>query len=130
MARSVVFLLGFSLVVAACGGSKHAATTAASPLDAVNAALKKTLAAGSESLALKANVTTSGETVNLAGDGAVDTKKRRGTLSLHIDAGPIATAADEVLIGRVVYVRSPALPGPGRPAERAPIPEERDAGRQ
>jgi hypothetical protein len=111
MRSRALLLLAVSSAVTACGGSKHPAATAASPLDAVRSAFHKTIGAGSESLSLKASGQTAGQAVVLAGRGEFDTRHERGRLSLHLDAGPLASSFDEVLLGTAVYVRSPLLAG-------------------
>ncbi|HEY2074344.1 MAG TPA: hypothetical protein VGG88_12275 [Gaiellaceae bacterium] len=101
-------LLVLVLPLAACGGgSKHSSSS--TPLDAVKTAAQKTYAAGTESLSLTANVQAAGEAVTVGGNGAFATKGARGSMSLHVDAGPIATAVDEVLVGTSVYLKSPLL---------------------
>jgi hypothetical protein len=111
MSRPVLALLAVPLAVAACGGSKHAAPATADPLGTVEAAFEKTFAAGSESVDLEANAQSSGQSLVLSGGGAFDTKRNSGTLKLHVDAGPLATSLDEIVIGRVAYLRSPLLSG-------------------
>jgi hypothetical protein len=98
-------------LAAACGsGSKHSSSNAA-PVDAVKNAAQKTYAAGSEALELTANVDASGQSVALNGNGAFDTKTARGSLHLDVNAAPITTTLDEVLVGTAVYLRSPLLAG-------------------
>jgi hypothetical protein len=102
-------LLVLVLPLAACGGGSKAPASSASPVDAVKAAAQKTYAAGSEALALTANVQASGEAVALSGNGAFDTKTARGSMQLDVKAGPVATSIDEVLVGTAVYLKSPLL---------------------
>jgi hypothetical protein len=109
MPRPLIALLALPLAAAACGGSKHAAPATGSPLGTVKAAFEKTFAAGSESVDLKANAQSGGQSLVVSGSGAVDTKRNSGTLKLHVDAGPLATSLDEIVIGRVAYLRSPLL---------------------
>jgi hypothetical protein len=109
MRRGLIALLAVPLVAAACGGSKHAAPAADDPLRAVKAAFEKTFAAGSESVDVKANAQSSGQSLVVSGGGAFDTKKSSGTLKLHVDAGPLATSLDEIVVGRVAYLKSPLL---------------------
>jgi hypothetical protein len=104
-------LLTVPLVAVACGGSKHAAPASTDSLAAVKAAFRKTFAAGSESVGLKANGVTGGQSLVLSGGGAFDTKRSSGTLQLHIDAGPLAASFDEIVIGSVAYLKSPLLAG-------------------
>jgi len=111
MRRPLLALLAVPLAAAACGGSKHAAPAAKPPLATVKAAFEKTFAAGSESVGLKANAQSNGQSVVLSGGGTFDTKRSSGTLKLHVDAGPLATSLDEIVIGRVAYLKSPLLAG-------------------
>jgi hypothetical protein len=103
--RLLLVVLALPLAGAACGGSKHAAVAGGDPLTTVKTAFKKTFAAGSESVNLKANAETSGQSLVLSGGGAFNTKSSSGTLRLHIDAGPLATSLDEVIVGSVVYLK-------------------------
>ncbi len=102
-------LLVLVLPLAACGGGSKSPASSTSPLDAVKAAAQKTYAAGSESLALTANVEAAGQAVALSGTGSFDTKTARGSMQLNVKAGPIATTVDEVLDGTAVYLKSPLL---------------------
>jgi hypothetical protein len=102
-------LLVLVLPLAACGGGSKAPSSSASPLDAVKAAAQKTYAAGSEALALTANVEVSGQAAVLSGTGSFDTKSALGSMHLNVKAGPIATTVDEVLAGTAVYLKSPLL---------------------
>jgi hypothetical protein len=98
------------LALAACGGGgSKSSSSGAAPVDAVKAAAQKTYAAGSEALALTANVDASGQAVALSGTGAFDTKAARGSMQLEVKAGPVATTADEVLVGTAVYLKAPLL---------------------
>jgi hypothetical protein len=108
-------LLVLVLPLAACGGGSKHSGSASTPVDAVKAAAQKTYAAGSESLSLTASVQASGQAVALTGSGAFATKGARGSMSLHVNAGPISTTVDEVLAGTAVYLKSPLLAG-GLPA--------------
>ena len=103
-----IALLLVVLPLAACGGGSKKASSS-SPMDAVTAAALKTFAAGSESLSLTANVQAAGQSVVLGGTGAFETKGARGSMSLNVKAGPIATTVDEVLAGSAVYLKSPLL---------------------
>jgi hypothetical protein len=105
--RRLALLLAV-LPLAACGGGSKKASSS-SPTDAVTAAAAKTFAAGSESLSLSANVEAAGQAVVLGGTGAFETKGARGSMSLHVKAGPIATTVEEVLAGNAVYLKSPLL---------------------
>jgi hypothetical protein len=102
-------------LAAACGGGSKSATSNAAPLAAVKSAAQKTYDAGSQSLSLTANVDASGQSVELSGKGAFDTKAARGSIRLDVNAAPISTTIDEVLVGTDVYLKSPLLAG-GLPA--------------
>jgi hypothetical protein len=111
MRRALVLLVALPLVAAACGGGggSKSSSSGSTPLAAVKAAAQKTYAAGSEALALTANVTASGQAVELGGKGAFDIKRTRGAMHLNVKAGPVATTVDEVLVGTAVYLKSPLL---------------------
>lgn len=113
MRRAAVALLLLPLALAACGGggSKSSSASASTPLDAVKAATKKTLAAGSETIKLTISGSSGGQSIAMTGSGAIDTKTLGGTMHLNLDAGPIATTFDEVFTPKVVYVKSPLLSG-------------------
>jgi hypothetical protein len=111
MSRLPLVLLAVPLVAVACGGSKHATAAGDDPLATVKAAFKKTFAAGSESVGVKANAESSGQSLVLSGGGAFSTRNSSGTLQLHVDAGALATSFDEIVIGRVAYLKSPLLSG-------------------
>jgi hypothetical protein len=111
MRRGLLVVLAVPLVAAACGGSKHASRPAGDPLGTVKAAFEKTFAAGSESVDLKANAQSGGQSLVVSGGGAFDTKNDSGTLKLHVDAGPLATSFDEIVVGKVAYFKSPLLAG-------------------
>lgn len=102
-------LLLVVLPLAACGGGSKKASSSSTPLDTVKAAAQKTYAAGTEALALTANVETAGQTVTVSGNGAFATKSAQGSTSLHVNAGPVTTTVDEVLAGNAVYLKSPLL---------------------
>ena len=110
MRRLAPLVLLVPLAAACGGGSKHSSSNAA-PVDAVKSAAQKTYAAGSEALELTANVDASGQSVALSGKGAFDTKTARGSLHLDVNAAPVSTTIDEVLVGTAVYLRSPLLAG-------------------
>ena len=111
MRRLAALVLLVPLAAACGGGSKTSTASAAAPVDAVKSAAQKTYNAGSESLALTANVDASGQSVALSGKGAFETKTARGSLQLDVNATPITTTIDEVLVGTAVYLRSPLLAG-------------------
>lgn len=104
-----LLLLVLVLPLAACGGSTKAKSSTASLVDTVTAAAQKTYDAGSESMALEASVDASGQAVVLTGSGSFDTKTARGSIHLDVNASPISTTVDEVLVGTGVYLKSPRL---------------------
>jgi hypothetical protein len=114
MRRLAPLVLLVPLAAACGGGSTHSSSNAA-PLDAVKAAAQKTYDAGSESLTLTANVEASGQSVALSGHGGFDTKTSRGSLRLDVNAAPITTTIDEILVGTAAFLKSPLLAG-GLPA--------------
>jgi hypothetical protein len=107
----VAALIALPLGVAACGGGKKSTSTttasATSAKEAVQAAAKKTLDAGTMRIAVRAGTATSSEKVLVAGTGAFDTPNHKGELHLHFTAGPIASTMDVVLDGNDIYLRSP-----------------------
>ena len=111
MRRVALAMLVLPLALVACGGSKKAAssTGSSSALAAVEAAALKTANAGSEHVTLTASATTSGQIISLTGNGAFDTKNRRGSMHVDLSAGSISAALDEVLVGTSAYIRSPLL---------------------
>jgi len=111
MRRTLVLLLALPLAAAACGGGggSKSASSGSTPLAAVKSAAQKTYAAGSEALALTANVVASGQPVALGGNGSFDIKSERGSMKLNVKAGPVATTVEEVLVGTAVYLKSPLL---------------------
>ena len=111
MRRALVLLVALPLVATACGGGggSKSSTSASTPLQAVKAAAQKTYAAGSEALALSANVVASGQAVALSGNGSFDIKSKRGSMKLNVKAGPVDTSVDEVLVGTAVYLKAPLL---------------------
>ena len=112
MRRTVLVLLVVPLALVACGGSKKSASSSSgssSALAAVEAAALKTANAGSEHVTLTASATTSGQNISLTGNGAFDTKNRRGSMHVDVSAGSITAALDEVLVGTSAYIRSPLL---------------------
>jgi len=112
--RRALLLAALVLPLAACGGGSKSSSSQ-TPADAVKSAAQKTYAAGSEAMALTATVDAAGQSVALSGSGVFDTKGSKGSMSLSVHAGPIATTVDEVLAGTAVYLKSPllaaALPG-------------------
>lgn len=98
-------------LAAACGGGSKSPASSAAPIDAVKAAAQKTYAAGSEALTLSANVDASGQSIALSGNGAFDTKTARGSIHLDVNAAPISTTVEEVLMGTAVYLKSPLVTG-------------------
>lgn len=98
-------------LAAACGGGAKSSASSVSPVDAVKSAAQKTYDAGSEELDLTANVDASGQSVALSGKGAFATKTARGSLHLDVNAAPLTTTIDEVLVGTAAYLSSPLLTG-------------------
>jgi hypothetical protein len=89
------------LALAACGGSSQKQS------GDLPAAVDKTLAQGSEKVALSGKVDLSGQTLTLDGDGAFGAKGGK----LHLDVTlPIVgkTTVDEIVVGKRSWLRSPA----------------------
>lgn len=101
-------------LVAGCGGSKSSSTTggemtAAGVSATVQSAVRKTVQAGSEHLAITAAVSSTGQSVTLSGSGDFDSKLHRGTLHANVSFHGVETSIDEVLDGTTAYARSPLL---------------------
>lgn len=94
------------VALTACGGSKKAHSNVA-PSAAVQQAARKTAAQTSEHMTLTGRVTASGQQATISGSG--DFKGRDGTLHVTFSAGGLRGAADAVLKGGVLYLRSPLL---------------------
>lgn len=111
MRRSAFALLALPLAAAACGGGKSNSGAPASedPAAAVKSAAVKTAAAGSERLALLGTVVSGGQTIEITGSGAFDTKAHLGSLHATLSAGGINGPIDEVSKGNAVYVKSELL---------------------
>ncbi len=115
--RSALALLAVPLAAAACGGgTKSAATTAAAtttatvqatPLASVRQAAKKTAAATSEHLELKATASLVGQSVTMTGSGDFDNAAKVGSLHVEFGVGSTSGAIDEVLTGTTIYMKSP-----------------------
>ena len=109
----VLSLAALPLAATACGNSKPSgggtgATTAKSAGASVQAAVRKTVAAGSEHVAVTASANASGQKVTLTGTGDFDSAQRRGKLHATVSLG-VQTSIDEVLDGTTAYVQSPLL---------------------
>ena len=107
--RRLLLLAVLVVPLAACGGGGSKTSSSQAPADAVKSAAEKTFSAGSESLAVTANVAAAGQSVVLSGHGAFETKGGTGSMSVNVHAGPITTTVDEVLSGTAVYLKSPLL---------------------
>jgi hypothetical protein len=109
--RSVLALLALPLAAAACGGAKNhsAAPLSSDPATAVKSAAVKTAAAGSEHLTLLGSVVAGGQTIEISGSGAFDTKAHLGSLHATLSAAGINGPLDEVSKGKAVYVKSELL---------------------
>jgi hypothetical protein len=108
--RRLALVIVLPLALVACGGSsKKTSSSNTSALSAVEAAALKTAQAGSEKVTLTASAAAGGQNISLTGNGAFDTKNRRGTMHVDLNAGTITAALDEVLVGGSAYIRSPLL---------------------
>jgi hypothetical protein len=106
-------LAALALTLAACGGSKSSSTTGtggtADATAAVRDAVRKTIGAGSEHVAVSASARSAGQTVTVRGNGDFDSARRRGRLQATVSLGGVQTALDEVLAGSTAYAQSPLL---------------------
>jgi hypothetical protein len=109
--RLTVALLLVPLAATACGGSgkKASSTSGQAPTAAaaVRDAVAKTVKAGSEHVVLGADVTASGQNVQLSGSGDFDSAKHVGKLHASLAVGGVQTTLDEVQVGNTIYVGSP-----------------------
>jgi hypothetical protein len=111
---AVLAVTGLALLAAGCGGSKKpspaGATTAGGDAAAtVRAAEAKTSQAGSDHLALVADVSIPGQHAHLSGVGDFDTASSRGSMTLSMGLAGAQVQLDEVLDGQTVYVSSDLL---------------------
>ncbi|HVS86017.1 MAG TPA: LppX_LprAFG lipoprotein [Gaiellaceae bacterium] len=117
--RRVAALLALSLLVAACGSkssSSNAPTTTATATPNLQAAVSKTIAAGSEHVAIVAATKAAGQNVQLSGSGDFDATTRTGKLHTTVAMATLRPVLDEVLSGSTVYVSAPQLLSPLLPA--------------
>jgi hypothetical protein len=99
--RYALALLLLALPLSACGGVSLGA--------AVAKAADKTVAKGSEHIALTGTFTTSGQTIRMTGDGDFQNEPMLGQMRLIVDVAGKQMSLDEVQQGSTVYMRSPLL---------------------
>jgi hypothetical protein len=109
--RRTAVLLVVPLALAACGGGKHASTTAqahrSSALDAVRGAALKAVRSGTEHADVKVDGATAGAPLRVTGSGSFDNRKRLGSFHLEFTLAGLAGWLDEVTSGTALYVKSP-----------------------
>jgi len=99
-------LIVLPLALAACGGSSAKPTSVSG--DPIDAAVTKTLAQGSEDVAVDAKVTLSGQAISLTGSGAFS--RTAGELHLQFSLPLLGSSTlDEVVKGFSAWVKSPLL---------------------
>ena len=92
------------LALAACGGSSSKPASSST----LRAAVRTTLARGSERVALRGSLDLAGQKVSVDGDGAFN--RRAGTLHLHLDLPGFGKATvDELVVGTGRWISSPLL---------------------
>jgi len=109
--RFALVAIALTLLASACG-SKHgssSSTTTGSAAPNVQAAVEKTVKAGSEHLQLLAASKAAGQNVTIAGGGDFDAAKRIGALDVTVGLSALNAQLNEVLDGSVVYVSAPSL---------------------
>ena len=107
--RRAIVLAALPLALAACGGassSKSQSGTAATPLQFVQVAAKKTTGATSEHLSMVVSATVQGQTVKVTGDGDFDNTSHRGALTVHAAVNGLDLTIDEVLDKTTLYMKS------------------------
>jgi hypothetical protein len=80
-------------------------------LGVINAAVAKTEATSSASLAIEMKMNIEGHTAKFIGDGVQDFKATKAILNLHGEIDGTDISIEERVIGAVVYIKSDALPG-------------------
>lgn len=108
--RRALVLAALPLALAACGGgssSKSQSGAAASPLQFVQVASRKTAGTTSERLNMAVSATVQGQTVKVTGDGAFDNAKHLGSLTVHAAVNGLDLQIDEVLDNTILYLKSP-----------------------
>jgi hypothetical protein len=105
MAASRSYLLVvLPLLLAACGGGGSSSKRGGD----LPAAVQKTLAQGSEKVAVSGKVDLSGQTISLDGAGAFG--RRGGELHLNVELPVLGkTTVDELVVGKRAWLRSPLL---------------------
>jgi hypothetical protein len=100
---------------AGCGAedkAKDAAGDAKAALDPVAQAASATeRQGGGIAMTLKGGVSAGGQDVPMEGNGVVDRAGRRGTFTMKIAAGGRSMTMDEVIVGKVVYIKSDVFRG-------------------
>jgi hypothetical protein len=101
--------------VAGCGAedkAKDAAGDAKAALDPVaQAATATERQDGGIAMTLKGGVSAGGQDVPMQGSGVVDRAGKKGTFTIKISAGGRSIAMDEVIDGKVVYLKSDLFGG-------------------
>ena len=95
------------LLVACGGGSSSSKQVQLTPVAYVKQAAKKSAAAPSEHLELKATATLQGNPFALTGSGDFDNTKKTGRMTVHANVQGLDMQIDEVLDGTTIYMKSP-----------------------
>jgi hypothetical protein len=102
--RTHLLIVLLPLALAACGGSSAPKSGGGD----LSSAVDKTLAQGSEKVALSGKVDLAGQTLTLDGDGAFGSKG--GKLHLNVTLPVVGkTTVDELVVGSRSWIRSPLV---------------------
>jgi hypothetical protein len=108
--RRAMVLAALPLALAACGGGSKSGSSshgAATPLQIVQRAGKKTAAVSSEHLDMVVTASVQGQNVKVTGNGDFDNTKHVGSVVAHAAVQGIDLQIDEVLSGSLLYMKSP-----------------------
>jgi hypothetical protein len=101
--------------LAGCGAedsAKHAASDARNAIDPVAQAADATSAQqGGIAMTMKGAVTAGGQDVPLDGSGVVDRQGKSGTFAITTAVGGKSTTFDEIIDGKVIYIKSDVFAG-------------------
>ncbi|MDQ1689552.1 MAG: hypothetical protein QOK42_2527 [Frankiaceae bacterium] len=113
-----VTTLALGLLLSGCGnGSPSSSVKQEDSLAIVAGAQVASQKAGSAKLAMTMDMTISGQSFSISGEGAMDFVKKLGKLSLTMPnpAGGGSLNIDEVMTDTTIYVKSPLIPTGGKP---------------
>lgn len=120
LVRARVLTIGAAAALAAasasgCGAedkAKDAAHDAAAAIDPVaQAATATEQQQGGVAMTLRGGISAAGQSLPMQGHGVVDRKGRSGTFTITMTAGGRSISMDEVLAGRIIYIKSDLFGG-------------------